>query len=110
MPQQGYWIVCEDVYAGDQGSIKEPILCMGRVYGFGDAAAMASSRLEVLAILSSKLKDNINFLLDCSNDVPPPSVSDNPPPRLRNSDNTTCLFIPLEEIGVAPDTLLPSAA
>ena len=96
MAQKGYWIICEDLYAGNKMT-REPSMCMGYVYGFHYAEAMGRSRMEVLAIIRRKLKENIRFITDCYNDLPLPSDSDNPP-QGQNKPHTAYLFLSLQDI------------
>ncbi|MCI5059912.1 MAG: hypothetical protein MRY79_02445 [Alphaproteobacteria bacterium] len=113
MAQQGYWVVCEELYAGknkqNPQKTQEPSMCMGYVEGFSAVEAMGGSRMEVLAVIRRKLRNNIRFLLDCYCDIPPPSYSDNPP-TTNNVANAAYLFLGLEEIGVEPELLLTSMA
>ncbi len=105
MAQKGYWIVCEDLYAGNKVT-QEPSMCMGYVDGFYYVEAMGSCRMEVLATIRRKLKDNIRFLLDCYDDLPMLSDSDNPP-QGNNKKNTAYLFLSLKDID---EKLEPSMA
>lgn len=103
MAQQGYWVVCEDLYAGKKKT-PEPTMCMGYVEGFHHAEAMGASRREVLAVIKRKLQQNIRFLMDCYNEVPAPAFSDNPP-RSENIPHSAYIFLELAEINVTSDML-----
>lgn len=105
MAEQGYWVVCEDIHAGERKS-GEPALCMAHVDGFHYADVMGGTRMEVLAMIRRKLKDNINFLLSCYNDVPPPATSDQPPSD-KPVHGAAYLFIGLAEIGIMVEMLTP---
>lgn len=105
MAEQGYWVVCEDLHAGDRDA-GEPALCMAHVDGFHYTDAMGGSRMEVLATIKKKLKDNIDFLLACYNDVPPPATSDEPPED-KSLPGAAHLFVSLGEIGVVAEMLTP---
>lgn len=108
MAQQGYWVVCEDLYA-ESDTQREPAMYMGCVEGFSYAHVMGGSRMEVLARVRRKLQDNINFLLACYNDVPQPSYSDSPPEG-NNVTNTAYIFLGLKEMKMTPEMLEPLAA
>lgn len=104
MAQKGYWIICEDLYAGNKVT-QEPSMCLGYVEGFHYAEAMGGSRMEVLAIIRRKLKENIRFISDCYNDLPRPSTSDNPPEGT-NKSNTAYLFLSLRDIDEGLERLI----
>lgn len=106
MAQQGYWVICEDLYAGNKKT-KEPTMCMGRVIGFHYAEAMASTRMEVLASVRQKLEENIRFFVDCYNDLPVPSTSDKPP-ESDSIPNSAYLFVSLADIEGIPDHCKPA--
>ncbi len=103
MAEQGYWVVCEDLYAGNKKT-REPAMCMGHVNGFHYSEAMGGSRMEVLATIRKKLQENIRFLMDCYNDVPVPSFSDNPPLN-DNIPNAAYVFLGLREISMTPEMI-----
>lgn len=105
MAVQGYWVVCEDIHAGNRKE-QEPALCMGQVDGFHYTDVMAGSRMEVIAMVKQKLKDNIDFLLNCWNDIPKPKTSDNPPNE-ELIKGATYIFISLAEIGILAEMLTP---
>ncbi|HPF78724.1 MAG TPA: hypothetical protein PLF01_05450 [Alphaproteobacteria bacterium] len=107
MAQKGYWVICEDLYAGNKKT-REPSVCIGHVDGFDYAEAMGGTRMEVLSVIRCKLKDNIRFLLDCYSDLPPLSSSDNPPKGL-NKANTAYLFICLSDVGTGLEQLISCA-
>jgi len=97
MAQQGYWMICEEVYAGDK-SKRKPGVYIGMVEGFFDIHAMAATRLEVLSIIKAKLKHNIKFLLKCYQDIPEPSNSNADVPNC-DLPNAMHFFIPLDDLG-----------
>ncbi|NCO04447.1 MAG: hypothetical protein GW903_09680 [Alphaproteobacteria bacterium] len=105
MAQQGYWVLCEDIKANPEKD-KEPSLCMARVEGFHYADVMGSSRTEVLNKIKKALRSNIQFLIDCYNDVPPPAYSDQPPPK-KTIKGGAYLFIALAEIGLVAEMITP---
>lgn len=96
MAQKGYWVICEDLYAGNKVT-REPSMCIGHVEGFCYVEAMGNSRMEVLATIRRKLKENIRFLLDCYDELPRLSDSDNPP-KSQNRANIAYLFLGLKDI------------
>lgn len=104
MAQQGYWVVCEDLYADDDADIQTSTCCIGHITGFHYAEAMGGSRMEVLTTIKNKLNNNIRFLYDCYDEIPSPSTSDNPPSE-NNIINAAYIFVGLEEIGIKPEML-----
>lgn len=108
MAQEGYWAVCEEI-SPESGDKKKPSMCMVTIDDFFYATVMASSRLEALMRAQKKLKENIRFLQVCAVDVPVPGRSDSPPPQ-QLSEGKVRMFIPLEALGLAPESIQPLAA
>ena len=112
MAEQGYWVVCEEIHTNktqlnkDHNKKPEPAVCMGSVDGFHYTDVMAGSRMEVLAMVRQKLKDNIDFLLNCYYDVPQPSTSDEPPSD-KLVHGAAYIFVGLAELGVMAEMLTP---
>lgn len=101
MAEQGYWMICEEIYSGDKKNGK-PAVYIGMVEGFFDLQSMAKTRLEVLQDIKYKLQRNINKMVDQYQDVPEPSFSDSPHPDC-GLPNAVHFFIPLSEVFVKRD-------
>ena len=99
MAQQGYWMICEELYPGNKSQGK-PAVYMGLVEGFLNIHVMASTRLEVLEQAKDKLRQNIRFLQKVYQNLPEPSRSDTPYPDC-GLPNAVHYFISLAEVSVS---------
>lgn len=79
---------------------------MAQVDGFHYTDVMGRSRAEVISKIKKALRSNIQFLIDCYNDIPPPAYSDQPPPKKARVGGAY-LFIALAEIGIMAEMIAP---